>query len=64
VDLAADGLVIRKAQRLKALAVHPDKNTDPHAVRAFRRVMSAFNVLTDETKRLTYEKGLRLRGLL
>ena len=63
VDTSADATAIRRAQRAKALFVHPDKCKDAHATRAFRRVMSALDVLSDDNKRLSYEAGLRQRGL-
>ena len=64
VDASADAAAVRRAQRAKALVVHPDKNKDAHATRAFRRVMSALDVLSDDKKRRSYEAGLRQRGVL
>jgi hypothetical protein len=64
VDASADAAAVRRAQRAKALVVHPDKCKDTHAARAFQRVMSALDVLSDDKKRRPYEAGLRQRGML
>ena len=64
VDATADAAAVRRAQRAKALVVHPDKNKDVHATRAFRRVMSALDVLSNDKKRRSYEAGLSQRGVL
>jgi DnaJ-class molecular chaperone len=64
VDASADAAAVRRASRAKALVVHPDKCADTHAARAFRRVMSALDVLSDDKKRRSYEAGLRQRGML
>lgn len=35
---------------------HPDKNKAPGATEAFKKIGSAFNVLTDATKRRRYDQ--------
>jgi curved DNA-binding protein CbpA len=50
---------IKSAYRKKALATHPDKNKDvppEEAAQAFHKVVHAFEVLTDESSRKTYDR--------
>lgn len=50
---------IKSAYRKKALATHPDKNKDvtpEEAAQAFHKVVHAFEVLTDENSRKTYDR--------
>jgi len=50
---------IKRAYRRKALDTHPDKNTgvDPEeAAEAFRKVVHAFEILSDESTRRFYDK--------
>jgi DnaJ domain len=62
VSAGASVETIRQAGRKKVLVTHPDKCKDAHAARAFRRVISALSVLSDENKRCIYEAGLRRHG--
>lgn len=54
---------IKKAFRQQASLHHPDKNTSPDAPARFRAVQLAYEVLTDETTRQTYDDNRR-RNLL
>jgi DnaJ-class molecular chaperone len=54
---------IKKAFRQKAAQFHPDRNTAPEAPERFRAVQAAYEVLSDETKRLAYDDNRR-RNLL
>jgi DnaJ-class molecular chaperone len=54
---------IKKAFRQKASQFHPDRNTDSEAPARFRAVQEAYEVLSDDTKRLAYDDNRR-RNLL
>ncbi len=54
---------IKKAFRLKASSLHPDKNTAPDAAERFRAVQEAYTVLFDSDKRQAYDENRR-RNLL
>ena len=54
---------IKKAFRQKAAQYHPDRNTDADAPARFRAVQEAYDVLSDEGKRLAYDNNRR-RNLL
>ncbi|KAL7889599.1 hypothetical protein AOLI_G00018570 [Acnodon oligacanthus] len=48
--------------KVRALACHPDKNPgNPKAVEEFQKLQEAKDVLTDETKRKSYDFWLRSR---
>ncbi|XP_066534425.1 dnaJ homolog subfamily C member 12 isoform X2 [Hoplias malabaricus] len=48
--------------KMRALACHPDKNPgNPKAVEQFQKLQEAKEVLTDETKRKSYDFWLRSR---
>lgn len=47
---------LKKAYKKRALRLHPDKNSAPHAEEAFKRVNDAIMTLSDETKRRTYDQ--------
>ena len=47
---------IKKAYRRLALKFHPDKNKDPRASEKFKKVAEAYAVLSDDTKRVNYDK--------
>ncbi|XP_072533539.1 dnaJ homolog subfamily C member 12 isoform X2 [Salminus brasiliensis] len=48
--------------KVRALACHPDKNPEnPAAVEEFQKLQEAKDVLTDETKRKSYDFWLRSR---
>ncbi|CAB9505336.1 ATP binding to DnaK triggers the release of the substrate protein [Seminavis robusta] len=51
---------IKRAYRNRAIAVHPDKNSDPHASEAFIAVENAASLLTNESQRKTYDDERRL----
>lgn len=57
---------IKKAYRRKARELHPDVNDGPEAEAQFRRATEAYEVLSDDSKRQTYdrfgEEGLRSGG--
>ncbi|MFZ4287324.1 DnaJ domain-containing protein [Variovorax sp. HJSM1_2] len=65
LGLASDATLadIKKAFRQKAAQTHPDRNPSPDAAQRFREVQSAYDVLSDEEKRKTYDDNRR-RGLL
>jgi DnaJ-class molecular chaperone len=54
---------IKKAFRQKAAQYHPDRNTDAEAPARFRTVQEAYEVLSDDAKRLAYDDNRR-RNLL
>ena len=54
---------IKKAFRLKASSLHPDKNAAPDAAERFRAVQEAYAALSDTDKRRAYDDNRR-RNLL
>ncbi len=54
---------IKKAFRLKASSLHPDKNAARDAAERFRAVQEAYAVLSDADKRRAYDDNRR-RNLL
>ncbi len=54
---------IKKAFRQRASQYHPDRNTQADAPARFRAVQEAYEVLSDEAKRLAYDDNRR-RNLL
>mmetsp|Transcript_7984 Transcript_7984/g.17790 ORF Transcript_7984/g.17790 Transcript_7984/m.17790 type:complete len:350 (-) Transcript_7984:111-1160(-) len=53
----ADQTEIRKAYRKLALQVHPDKNPDdPTANERFQQICTAYEVLSDESRRSMYDR--------
>ncbi len=54
---------IKKAFRQQASLHHPDKNTSPDAPARFRAVQTAYEILSDDEKRLAYDDNRR-RNLL
>ena len=54
---------IKKAFRLKASSLHPDKNSALDAAERFRAVQEAYSVLSDAEKRRAYDDNRR-RNLL
>ncbi len=62
----ADAGDIKKAYRRKARALHPDVSEEPDAEERFRRVTEAYEVLSDDQRRATYDRygeaGLKQGG--
>jgi molecular chaperone DnaJ len=62
----ADASDIKKAYRRRARELHPDVSEAPDAEEQFRRVTEAYEVLSDEEQRSTYDRygeaGLRSGG--
>lgn len=57
VAKSAGGDEIKKAYRQKALEFHPDRNPDnPEAEEKFKEASEAYEVLSDEQKRHTYDR--------
>ncbi|XP_078428775.1 uncharacterized protein LOC144701007 [Wolffia australiana] len=55
-----DALVLKREYRKKAVLVHPDKNIgNPMASDSFKRLQSAYEVLSDVTKRRAYDEKLK-----
>jgi len=59
ITRAAQAAEVRRAYRKEALKTHPDKGGDSES---FFRVMSAFEVLSDEVKRTAYDADLARNG--
>merc|ERR1712106_983222 len=62
VDASADPNAIKKAYRKMALKFHPDKNPGEEAEKKFKEISAAYEVLSDEEKRQTYDR-FGLEGL-
>jgi len=62
VDPGADPNTIKKAYRKMALKFHPDKNPGEEAERKFKEISAAYEVLSDDDKRQTYDR-FGLEGL-
>ena len=53
----ADGATVKKAYRKLALKYHPDRNEgDKEAEEKFKQINEAYQVLSDEQKRATYDR--------
>ena len=60
VSESATGDEIKKAYRGLSMKWHPDKNKDsPDAVSQFQKISSAYETLSDESKRAQYNMSLR-----
>lgn len=66
VDTNASGESVRKAYRKLVLKCHPDKVRDPalkpDAEALFQKIVTAYEVLSDELKRQEYDKKQKLNG--
>ncbi|KAJ4313949.1 hypothetical protein N0V94_006697 [Neodidymelliopsis sp. IMI 364377] len=67
IDKTADAATIKKIYRKLVLTCHPDKVTD-EALKAqkqeeFHKIQQAYETLSDETRRATYEAELKLAQL-
>jgi len=62
IDPGADANTIKKAYRKMALKFHPDKNPGEEAERKFKEISAAYEVLSDDDKRQTYDR-FGLEGL-
>lgn len=57
VSRDADGAAVKKAYRKLALKYHPDRNEgDKEAEEKFKQINEAYQVLSDEQKRATYDR--------
>jgi curved DNA-binding protein CbpA len=54
---------VKKAYRQQAALLHPDRNPAPDAAARFQSVQEAYDILSDEAKRETYDNN-RKRNLL
>ncbi|CAJ1342665.1 unnamed protein product [Effrenium voratum] len=48
---------LKKAYRQKSLRYHPDKNSSPDAKPIFQKITEAYSILSDDKKRLKYDKS-------
>lgn len=55
----APSAAIKAAYRKLAALYHPDRNTDAGAPERFRSAQEAYDVLSDETKRRSYDESRR-----
>ncbi|MCW2923660.1 MAG: molecular chaperone DnaJ [Thermoleophilia bacterium] len=66
IERDADAATIKRAYRRKARELHPDVSEEPDAEERFRRVTEAYEVLSDDGRRATYDRygedGLRNGG--
>lgn len=56
ITKTADDSDVKKAYRKLALKFHPDKNSAPSAEEAFKKISTAFTVLSDTEKRQLYDQ--------
>jgi molecular chaperone DnaJ len=66
VERGAEASDIKRAYRRKARELHPDVSDEPDAEERFRRVTEAYEVLSDDQQRATYDRygeaGLKQGG--
>lgn len=53
----ADASTIKRAYRKLAMEFHPDRNPGPEAEEVFKEASEAYEVLSDTSKRQTYDRG-------
>ncbi|KAL9232512.1 hypothetical protein vseg_007619 [Gypsophila vaccaria] len=59
-----DAALLKKEYRKKAMLLHPDKNMgSPLASDSFKKLQSAYEVLSDSTKKRDYDEQLRKKEL-
>lgn len=58
VSKSASGTEIKKAYHKMARTLHPDINPDKAAAEKFKKISSAYEILSDETKRKRYDEGV------
>lgn len=56
VSKTASADEIKKAHRKLALKFHPDRNKEPDAAKKFAEIQEAYDVLSDDAKRKTYDQ--------
>ncbi|KAK3441742.1 hypothetical protein EUGRSUZ_B01771 [Eucalyptus grandis] len=59
IEKSADDITIKKQYRKFALLLHPDKNKFPGAEAAFKLIVEANRVLTDQLQRKLYDSKFR-----
>jgi DnaJ-class molecular chaperone len=57
VSKSASDAEIKKAYRQKARTLHPDVNPDKKAQEKFKTLTSAYEILSDKSKRARYDAG-------
>lgn len=57
VSRSAKADELKKAYRQKSLRYHPDKNPSPDAKPIFQKITEAYSILSDNKKRLKYDKS-------
>ena len=60
VERNATPVAIKSAYRKMCLSLHPDKN--PYGVQLMKKINEVYAILSDETKRRSYDRDLRLGG--
>ena len=53
---------IKSAYRKKAMQYHPDRNHSPEAEEKFKEISQAYSVISDKTKRKSYDSKANTRS--